>query len=153
MYYKTSHFLNMKGHNFHLPLINFSTFWCWAFIKILNMLNETFGWNFMCSFICRAISFAVINIQIYASLEEESANVSILVYLDLSWVISMSSTSQSSLDFSNSFVMAWHLLLLICHWSCNVKYLKLLYNFCDKPRHSFLFIFQNISLTDILKWL
>ena len=40
------------------------------------MLNEAFGW--------REISYAVINIQIYAFLEEESANVSILVCLDLS---------------------------------------------------------------------
>ena len=129
MYYKTSHFLNMKGYNFHLPLINFTPFWHWTFIKILNMLNETFGW--------RAISYTLINIRIYASLEEESANVSILVCLDLPWVISMSSTSQPSLDFSNSIAMAWHLLLLICRWSCNIKYLKLLYKVCKKPRHFF----------------
>ena len=130
MYYKTSHLLNMKYHNFHLPLINFTPFWRWTFVKILNMLNETFG--------RRAISYAVINIWIYASLEEEIANVSIMVCLDLSWVISMSSTSQSSLDFSNSIAMAWHLLLLICCWRCNIKYLELLYKVCDKPRHFFI---------------
>ena len=135
MYYKTSHFLNMKGHNFDLPLINFTPFWRWTFIK---MFNETFGW--------RAISYGVINIRIYASLEEESANVSILVCLDLSWVISMSSTSQSSLDFSNSIAMAWHLLLLICHWHCNIKYLKLLYKDCDKPRHFFYSFFKTFHL-------
>ena len=94
------------------------------------MLTETFGW--------RAISYGVINIRIYASLEEESANVSILVCLDLSWVISISSTAQSSLDFPNSIAMAWHLLLLISRWSCNVKYLKLLYKVRDKPRHFFI---------------
>ena len=130
MCYKTSHFLNMKGHSFHLPLMNFTPFWCWTFIKILNMLNETFGW--------RAISYAVINIRIYASLEEESANVSTLVCLDFSWVISVSSTSQSSLDFSNSIAMARHLLLLICRWRCNIKYLELLYKVCDKLRHFFI---------------
>ena len=138
MYYKTSHFLNMKGHNFHLPLINFTPSRCWTFIKILNMLNETFGW--------RAISYALINIRIYASLEEESANVSILVCLDLSWVISMSSTSQSSLDFSNSIAMTWHLLLLICCWRCNIKYLELLYKVCDKPRHSLYSFFKIFHL-------
>ena len=138
MYYKTSHLLNMKYHNFHLPLINFTPFWRWTFVKILNMLNETFG--------RRAISYAVINIWIYASLEEEIANVSIMVCLDLSWVISMSSTSQSSLDFSNSIAMAWHLLLLICHWHCNIKYLKLLYKDCDKPRHFFYSFFKTFHL-------
>ena len=130
MYYKTSHSLNMKGHNFHLPLMNFTPFWCWTFLKILNMLNETFGWI--------AISYAVINIQIYASLDEESANVSILVCLDLSWVVSVSSTSQFSLGFFNLIAMAWHLLLLICHWRCNIKYLELLCKVCDKPRHFFI---------------
>ena len=138
MYYKTSHFLNMKGHNFHLPLINFTPSRCWTFIKILNMLNETFGW--------RAISYAVINIRIYAFLEEESANVSILVCLDLSWVISMSSTSKSSLDFSNSVAMVWQLLLLICHWSCNIKSLKLVYKVYDKPRHFFYSFFKTFHI-------
>ena len=138
MYYKLSLFLNIKGHNFHLPLINFIPFWRWTFIKILNMLNETFGW--------RAISYGVINIRIYASLEEESANVSILVCLDLPWVISMSSTSQTSLDFSNSIAMAWHLLLLISRCSCNVKYLKLLYKVRDKPRHFFYSFFKTFHL-------
>ena len=42
------------------------------------------------------------------------------------------------LDFSYSVAMAWHLLLLICRWSCNIKYLKLLYKVCDKPRHFFI---------------
>ena len=40
------------------------------------MLNETIEWT--------AMSYAVINSQIYASLEEESADVSILVCQDLS---------------------------------------------------------------------
>ena len=138
MYYKTSHFLNMKGHNFHLPLINFTPFWCWTFMKILNVLSETFEWT--------AISYAVINIRIYVSLEDESANLSILVCLDLSWVISVSSTSQSSLDFSNSIAMARHLLLLICRWRCNIKYLELLYKVCDKPRHSLYSFFKIFHL-------
>ena len=138
MYYKTSHFLNMKGHNFDLPLINFTPFWRWTFIKIRNMFNETFGW--------RAISYGVINIRIYASLEEESTNVSIQVCLGLSWVISISSTAQSSLDFSSSIAMAWHLPLLISCWSCNVKYLKLLYKVRDKPRHFFYSFFKTFHL-------
>ena len=138
MYYKLSLFLNMKGHNFHIPLINFIPFWRWTFIKILNMLNETFGW--------RAISYGVINIRIYASLEEESANVSVLVCLNLSWVISITSTAQSSLDFSNSIAMAWHLLLLISRCSCNVEYLKLLYKVRDKPRHFCYSFFKTFHL-------
>ena len=138
IYYKTSHFFNMKVHNFQLPLINFTPFWRWTFIKILNMLIETFAW--------RAVSYAVINIRIYASLEEESANVSIQVCLDLSWVISMSSTSQSSLDFSNSIAMTWHLLLLICRWRFNIKYLELLYKVCDKPRHFFYSFFKTFHI-------
>ena len=62
------------------------------------------------------------------------------------------------LDFSYSVAMAWHLLLLICRWSCNIKYLKLLYKVCDKPRHFFihfskLFIYWyfKIIVTKILR--